>query len=43
MWFGITFAIEEIFIGVASGICNAFHRFDVFFPWNGLVRVSCNF
>lgn len=32
MWFGITFASEGILIAVASVICNAINRFDLFFP-----------
>ena len=32
LWFGITFASEILLIGVASRICNALNRFDLFFP-----------
>lgn len=32
MWFGIVFATEGILIAVASAICNAINRFDLFFP-----------
>ncbi len=32
LWFGITFATEGLLIGVASAICNAINRFDLFFP-----------
>ena len=31
-WFGIIFATEGILIAVASVICNAINRFDLFFP-----------
>ena len=37
LWFGIIFATEGVLIGVASGICNALHRFDVFFPIMALI------
>ncbi len=37
LWFIITFALEGILIGVASGICNALHRFDLFFPVMALI------
>lgn len=37
LWFGITFALEGILIGVASGICNALNRFDLFFPIMALI------
>ncbi len=32
IWFGIVFASEGILIAVASVICNAINRFDLFFP-----------
>lgn len=32
LWFGIVFATEGLLIGVASVICNAINRFDLFFP-----------
>lgn len=32
IWFGITFASEIVLIVVASVICNALNRFDLFFP-----------
>lgn len=32
LWFGITFASEGVLIAVASVICNAINRFDLFFP-----------
>ncbi|HLZ61523.1 MAG TPA: hypothetical protein VKR06_31645 [Ktedonosporobacter sp.] len=37
MWFGIVFATEGILIAVASVICNAIHRFDLFFPIMALI------
>lgn len=37
LWFVITFASEGVLIGVASGICNALHRFDLFFPIMALI------
>ncbi len=37
IWFGITFATEGVLIGVASGICNALNRFDLFFPIMALI------
>jgi hypothetical protein len=32
IWFGIIFTTEVIFIVIASWICNAINRFDLFFP-----------
>ena len=32
IWFGIIFTTEIIFIIIASWICNAINRFDLFFP-----------
>lgn len=32
IWFGIVFATEGVLIGVASVICNAINRIDLFFP-----------
>lgn len=32
IWFGSIFATEGLLIGVASVICNAINRFDLFFP-----------
>ncbi len=32
IWFGLIFVTEGLFIGVASGICRAINRFDLFFP-----------
>ena len=32
LWFGIVFTTEGLLIGVASAICNAINRFDLFFP-----------
>ncbi len=37
IWFGSVFALEGIFIGVASVICNALNRFDLFFPIMALI------
>jgi hypothetical protein len=37
IWFGIIFATEGVFIGVASGICSAINRFDLFFPIMALI------
>ncbi len=37
LWFGITFATEGVLIGVASAICNAINRFDLFFPIMALI------
>jgi len=37
VWFGIIFATEAIFIFVASVICNALHRFDLFYPIMALI------
>ena len=37
IWFGITFATEGGLIGIASGICNALNRFDLFFPIMALI------
>ena len=37
LWFVIIFASEGVLIGVASGICNALHRFDLFFPIMALI------
>lgn len=35
--FGIIFATEIVFIFVASVICNALHRFDLFYPIMALI------
>ncbi len=32
MWFGIVFGAEGLCIAIAAIICNAIHRFDLFFP-----------
>ncbi len=32
IWFGVVFATEGILIWIASAICNAINRFDLFFP-----------
>lgn len=32
IWFGITFATEGLLIAVASVVCNALNRVDLFFP-----------
>jgi hypothetical protein len=32
IWFGIVFAAEGLLIAIASVICNAINRFDLFFP-----------
>ena len=32
IWFGVVFTTEGLLIGVASVICNAINRFDLFFP-----------
>jgi hypothetical protein len=37
IWFGIVFATEGLLIGIASVICNALHRFDLFFPIMALI------
>ena len=37
IWFGIIFATEGLFIVVASVICNALNRFDLFFPIMALI------
>lgn len=37
IWFGITFASEVLLIIVASVICNAINRFDLFFPIMALI------
>ena len=37
IWFGVIFTSEGILIGVASGICNAINRFDLFFPIMALI------
>ncbi len=37
LWFIITFVSEGVLIGVASGICNALHRFALFFPIMALI------
>ncbi len=37
IWFGITFGTEGLLIGVASAICGAINRFDLFFPLMALI------
>ncbi len=37
LWFGSIFATEGLCIGVASGVCRALNRFDLFFPLMALI------